>query len=152
MSVAGILGSSLFANAVTQLAQKSSSANPNTGAQSVFGSLQQRLLGSTSNSSAGGTSITGQLSQIGQDLESGNLPAAQADFTAFKISLSQHRTQTSQTSQTGSVSSGGSGSSTGASDPLAAAMLAYGSLQQGAIGGALNASILPTASTFSVNA
>ena len=42
MSVAGILGSSLFANAVSQVAQKlAPAANQNTGAQSVFGALQQ---------------------------------------------------------------------------------------------------------------
>ena len=47
MSVAGILGSSLFANAVSQVAQKlAPAANQNTGAQSVFGALQQTLLAS----------------------------------------------------------------------------------------------------------
>ena len=96
MSVAGIFGSSLFANAISQVAQKlSPPASPNAGAQSAFAALHQGLLGATSNSSAGGTSVAGQLAQIGQDLKSGNLAAAQADFTAFKIAISQHRTQTS---------------------------------------------------------
>jgi len=105
--------------------------------------------------------VTGQLSQVGKDLESGDLTAAQADFTALKTTLAQYRTQTSLHSSTGQASSGSNGSSTGASslssllsagsDPLAAAMLAYGSLQQGQSGGALNASVLPT-TTFSITA
>jgi len=163
MSVAGILGSSLFANAVSQVAQKLAPAvNQNTGAQSVFGALQQTLLASGSNSSAGGTSPTGQLSQIGQDLESGNLPAAQADFTAFKTTLAQDLTQVLHHSPAKPVSSAGkslasdaSGESSlfgAGSNPLTAALLAYGSIQQGAVSGALNASMLPTAGTFSINA
>ena len=163
MSVAGILASSLFANAVSQVAHKlSTAASPNTDAQSVFGALQQGLLAAGSNSSSGGTSVPATLSQVGKDLESGNLPAAQADFTAFKTTLAQYRTQMLLHSSTGQTSSGGNGSSSGASnqsclfgsssDPLAAAMLAYGSLQQGQSGGALNASVLPTANTFSITA
>ena len=163
MSVAGIFGSSLFANAVSQAAQKLvPSANQNTGTQSVFGALQQKLLQSGSNSSTVGTSATGELSQIGQDLDSGNLPAAQADFTAFKATLAQNLTQALHHSSAKPVSSAGSSlasSATGesslfgaGSDPLAAAMLAYGSLQQGSVGGALSASVSPTASTFSASA
>jgi hypothetical protein len=163
MSVAGILASGLFANAVSQVAQKlPSAASLTTDAQSVFGALKQGLLASGSNSSSGGTSVTGQLSQIGQDLKSGDLPAAQADFTAFKTTLAQYRAQMLLHSPTGQASSGGNGSSTGASsqssllgagsDPLAAAMLAYGALQQGQTGGALNASVLPNVNTFSIAA
>jgi hypothetical protein len=163
MSVAGILASGLFSNAISHAGKQSPSpANLKTGAQSVFGTLQQNLLGSGSSSSAAGTSVTAQLSQVGQDLSSGNLPAAQADFSAFKVTLAQHVGQLLNHSQSGSAPSAGSSSSSGASsessllgsgnDPLAAAMLAYGSLQQGAINGALNASVSPTASTFSINA
>jgi hypothetical protein len=163
MSVAGILASSLFTNAVSQVAQKlSSAASLNTDAQSVFGALRQGLLESGSNSSSGGTSVPAKLSQVGKDLESGDLTAAQADFTALKTTLAQYRTQMSLHSSTGQASSGGNGSSSGASsqsslfgvgsDPLAAAMLAYGSLQQGQTGGALNASVLPTTNTFSITA
>ncbi len=162
MSVAGILGSSLFANAVSQVAQKllPSSASLNTGAQSVFGALHQGLLESGSNASAVGTSVTGQLSQISQDLKSGNLPAAQADFTAFKTTLAQDVTQMLRHSPTGPVSNAGNSLSSGVSgkpcssgsDPLAAAMLAYGSLQQSPFGGGLNTSVLPPASTFSITA
>jgi hypothetical protein len=163
MSVAGIFGSSLFANAVSQVAQKLvPAANQNTGSQSVFGALQQKLLESGSNSSAGGTSPTGQLAQIGQDLASGNLPAAQADFTAFKTTLAQDLTQALHHSPAKPVSSAGNNLASGASgeaslfgagsDPLAAAMLAYGSLQQGSLSGALSASAMPVASTFSASA
>jgi len=160
MSVAGILASGLFSNALSQAGQQSSSAaNLKTGAQSVFASLKQKLLEPGSNSNTVGTSVTAQLSQVAQDLSSGNLPAAQADFSAFKATLAQHVGQLLQHSPAGSAPSAGSSSSSGASnslaagaDPLAAAMLAYGSLQQGAINGALNASALPATGTFSINA
>jgi hypothetical protein len=117
---------------------------------------------SESSSSAGGSSVTGQLSQIGQDLNLGNLPAAQADFAAFKTALEQHATQMLRHSPAGSVPSAGNSYLNGASgesnllgtgsDPLAAAMLAYGSLQQGVVNGTLNTSVLSPASTFSINA
>jgi hypothetical protein len=162
MSVAGILASSLFTNAVSQATQKSSSAaSKNTDTKSAFGTLQQGLLASSSNSSSSGTSVTGQLSQVGEDLESGNLTAAQADFSTLKTTLAQYWTQMlhSSTGQASSGSNGSSSSSSGqsslssaSSDPLAGAMLAYGSLQQSQTGGALNASMLPTASTFSITA
>jgi len=163
MSVAGIFGSSLFANAVSQVAQKlAPSANQNTGTQSVFGALQQKLLESSSNSTAGETSTTGQLSQVGQDLESGNLSAAQTDFTAFKATLAQNLTEALHHSSAKPVSSASSSlasSTTGesslfsaGSDPLAAAMLAYCSLQQGFIGGALKTSVSPITNTFSTSA
>jgi hypothetical protein len=162
MSVAGILGSSLFANAVSQVAQKllPSAGSMNTGAQSVFGALQQGLLESGPNASTAGTTVTGQLSQISQDLKSGNLPAAQADFTAFKTTIAQDVTQMLRHSPTGPVSNAGNSLSRGVSgrpssigsDPLAAAMLAYGSLQQSPIGGGLNSSVLPPGSTISITA
>ena len=163
MSVAGILASGLFSNLISQAGRQSSStANLKSSAESVFGSLQQKLLGAGSNSSAGGTSVTAQLSQVGQELSSGNLPATQADFGTFKVTLAQHVGQLLQHSPGGSTPSAGNSAPSGASsqssllgagaDPLAAAMLAYGSLQQGAINGALNASVSPTAGTFSINA
>jgi hypothetical protein len=152
MSVAGILGSSLFANAASQVAQKLvPSAKLNADAQSVFGDLQKGLINS------GATSSTGQLSQIGQDLTSGNLPAAQADFSAFKLTLAQDATQLLNRSASKQSSNAGNTSSTGASgnsglfgagsNPAAAAMLAYSSLQQSAMNGALNASVLPLSIT-----
>jgi hypothetical protein len=158
MSVAGILGSSLFANAASQVAQKLvPSAKLNADAQSVFGDLQKGLINSGATSSTGATSLTGQLSQIGQDLTSGNLPAAQADFSAFKLTLAQDATQllnrsaSKQSSNAGNISStGASGNSSlfgAGSNPAAAAMLAYSSLQQSAMNGALNASVLPLSIT-----
>lgn len=156
MSVAGILGSSLFANAVSQVAQKLV-PSAEAGAQSVFGALQQGLTAAGVNSSVGSAPLTGQLSQIGQDLTSGNLPAAQADFSAFKLTLAQDATQLLHHSTSGLASSGSSTSSTGASgnsstagtgsNPLAAAMLAYSSLQQSALNGALNSAISPLSIT-----
>ena len=148
-----------FSNLVSQAGQQSfSPAKLKTAAQSVFGGLQQKLLGPDSNSNAVGASVTAQLLQVGQDLKSGNLPAAQADFGAFKMTLAQHVGQLLNHSTSGSSSSAANSSSTGASsessllsagtDPLAAAMLAYGSLQQGVINGALNASDRPQPAHF----
>jgi hypothetical protein len=162
MSVAGILASGLFSNALSQVGQKSpSTANLKTAAQSVFGGLKQEFLEPATNSSAAGASVTAQLSQVGQDIKTGNLSAAQSDFGALKLTLAQHVGQMLQHSA-GSAQGAGSSLASSASgessllgtgtDPLAAAMLAYGSLQQGVINGALNASVSPTAGAFSVNA
>jgi hypothetical protein len=151
MSVAGILGSSLFANAASQVAQKLvPSAKLKADAQSVFGDLQKGLINSGATSSTGATSLTGQLSQIGQDLTSGNIPAAQADFSAFKLTLAQDATQFLNRSASKLGSSAGNTSSTGGSgnsNPSAAAMLAYNALQQSAMNGAFSASVLPLSVT-----
>jgi hypothetical protein len=163
MSVAGILASGLFSNALCQVGQKSpSTANLKTAAQSVFGGLKQEFLEPATNSSSAGASVTAQLSQVGQDIKTGNLSAAQSDFGALKLTLAQHVGQMLQHSPAGSAQGAGSSLASSASgessllgtgtDPLAAAMLAYGSLQQGVINGALNASVSPTAGAFSVNA
>jgi|SRR5580658_7352398 hypothetical protein len=155
MSVAGILGSSLFANAISQVAQKVV-PSAEAGAQSVFGALQQGLAAAGVSSGSGGTSLTSQLSQIGQDLTSGNLPATQSDFSAFKSTLAQDATQflNQSTSKSGSSAgtsstsaSGNSNPSGSSSNPLAAAMLAYSSLQQSAMNVALNASMAPLSIT-----
>jgi hypothetical protein len=166
MSVAGILASSLFSNAGSQIAQKapgfaSSIANGFkaqsgnvTGAPSSFAAVQQKLSGS------GATSLPTQMSQLGQDLSSGNLTAAQADFNNIQMTLSQSPASLLRHKQTQPVSSGGSSpagsanaqSGAGLSDPLTAALQAYSSLQQNPINGALSSSLMANPSTFSVNA
>lgn len=158
MSVAGILGSSLFANAASLVAQKLvPSAKIKQDAQSVFGALQKGLTNSGGSSDSSGSSITGQLSQIGQDLTSGNIPAAQADFSAFKLTLAQDATQLLNQAANKLGSSAGNASGTlsqlgTGSNPLDAAMMAYSSMQQGAMNAAMNSSISPTATALSINA
>ena len=162
MSVTGILASSLFANAGAQAAQRLPlAANLSSGAQSAFAALQQKLSSSASGSGAGATSLSAQLTQVGQDLGAGDLSAAQNDFSTLKMTLAQDQTKLLRHFHIGSSSSGGGNAQTGSSgvssqpgagsDPLAAAMLAYGSLQQTLNSGALSTSLTP-ASTFAIDA
>ena len=163
MSIAGILASNLFSEAGNQIAQKLPlSPNQASGAQSAFSALQQKLSNSGSTPTSGVTSLPAQLAQVGQDLKSGNLSSAQADFSAFKMTLAQSQTELLHRLHPGSASSGESGSQPGlpgitsqagaGSDPLTEAMLAYSSLQQNPTISGLSTSLSTPASTFSINA
>ncbi len=115
MSIAGIAGSNLFQNSVVQqtqnrfqqiqsqfqkLGQDLQSGNL-TQAQSDFASLSQQLpnggQSSATSTSASGTSATTSSSNpilqafqsLGQDLQSGNLSAAQQDFATIQQSAQQ---------------------------------------------------------------
>ena len=96
------------------------------------------------------------MSQLGQDLNLGNLSAAQADYSALKIAIAQHHTRLNGQPGMATAAGGNSSSQAGASgnvtDPLSAAMQAYGSLQQMAANGALSSSLINPSSTFSINA
>jgi hypothetical protein len=110
MSVSGISGSNLFAGLSStpvqnkfqqiqqgfqQLGQDLQSGNL-TQAQSDFSALQQ-LLPSQQQTAASTTQSTTQtsnpilqaISQLGQDLKSGNLSAAQSDFTTLQQDIKQ---------------------------------------------------------------
>jgi hypothetical protein len=161
MSVAGILASSLFSDVGSEFAQKSpSAANLKSGAQQTFSAVQQQL--SAPGSIASGTSFPAQLTQLGQDLKSGNLAAAQADFSALRIAFPQspssqlrHHQAGRASSESGSSSASPSGmftQSSADSDAMTAAMQAYSSLQQNPIDSALGSSLMAPASTFGIDA
>jgi hypothetical protein len=111
MSVIGILGSNLFAGSSSpaqnkfqqiqqgfqQLGQDLQSGNLSQ-AQSEFSTFEQLLPNqlqtttSTSQSGSQSTSPVAQaISQLGQDLNSGNLTAAQSDFTTLQQDLQQQQ-------------------------------------------------------------
>lgn len=161
MSVAGIFASSLFSDIGSEIAQKPPpTPSPNQGAQSTFSAVHRQL--SSQGSTSGATSLSAQMTQLGQDLKSGNLPAAQADFSAIKTALAQdsslhlrHRTAGPLSSDSSSSSAGSAGvfgQSGAGSDPLAAAMQAYSSLQQNPINSAFGSSLTTPASTFALDA
>ena len=149
MSVAGILSSSLFSNALSQLGQKSTStsnsvtANPKSTADPsshVFlGDLQKQLSSLSTGATGSNASLSAQMTQLGKDLEAGQLPAAKSDFNNVRAILSH----------TPSSSSGNSSQLTGAqqtgstqTDPSTAAWQAYNSLQLNSAASTLGNSLL----------
>jgi outer membrane protein assembly factor BamD (BamD/ComL family) len=116
MSVAGILGSSLFAGlgssgaqnkfqqiqqGFQQLGQDLQSGNL-PQAQSEFATLEQLLPSqlqtsatSTQSGTQTGNPVAQALSQLGQDLSSGNLSAAQSDFSTLQQDLQQQQSTNS---------------------------------------------------------
>jgi hypothetical protein len=163
MSVAGIFASGLFSDIGSEIAQKPpSTPSPNQGAQSTFSAVHRQLSSQGSNSGAGATSLSAQMTQLGQDLKSGNLLAAQTDFSTIRTALAQdsslhlrHRTAGPLSSESSATQAGSTGvfSQSGAgTDPLMAAMQAYSSLQQNPIDSAFGASLATPASTLAVDA
>ncbi len=169
MSIAGILASGLFSNPLSQLSQHLPAANgaPSTpqsggatGAQSFFADLQQKLASQSANS-AGSTSLSGQMTQLGDDLKSGDIGAAQSDFSTIKTTLAQ--SATSHLNQLMTVPKAFLGSSsatntsaaantgTASSDPLIAAFQAYTSLQQSPLKTGLSNSALNNANSLNIN-
>jgi len=144
MSVAGILASNLFSTAGSLIAQKppSTAKGHNSAEQPSFAAEQQKLSTPGSSSPAGATSLPAQLTQLGQDLQAGNLQSAQADFAAFRIALEHSPASHGKHSREGS----------GGSDPLSAAMQAYSSLQQSPAINGLSSSMMAPASAFAVDA
>ena len=120
MSIIGILSSSLFSAGAAQTTP-SSQGNPSafqqiktefqqlgqdlqsgnlSQAQSDFTTLSQNLSSASqssatgANPASGGTTTIAQVfSQLGQDLQSGNLQGAQQDFTNFQQNLQQATSQ-----------------------------------------------------------
>jgi len=167
MSVAGILASSLFSNPLSQVAQRSpgasglgSTSKPGnaSGAQSFFADLQQKMSAPSTNS-AGPTSLSGQMTQLGNDLKSGDIGSAQTDFSNLKNTLLQgpgsqlnglltapKPVRATNLSATSSPTS----SSGSPSNPLTAAWQAYSSLQQNPLNSALSSSMLSNALNINV--
>lgn len=164
MSVAGILASSLFANTAARAVNHNNSQPPSfgvqfantfqsylksgnaSGAQSMFETMQQKLAAFGSNTSP----VSAQMSQLGQDLKSGDTSAAQSDFNGIQSTLQQglaarlHHVNPAP----GSGSSSANSTTTGdalLSNPMTAALQAYSSLQNTA-----NTSLLANSSSFSV--
>ena len=158
MSVAGILASSIFSNPLSQMGQKPSSIAKSNSPKIPFdlgASLTKpstQVSGLTGNTSTLSTQIT----HLGQDLSGGNLPAAQADFSNLQLILSHHMPSTTL-QLTGTGSSGSPGINTGqpTADPqstvLNAAFQAYSSLQQNPINSALNSSMLANNNNLSID-
>jgi hypothetical protein len=166
MSVAGILASSLFSNPLSQAAQQSpggngpgSTSGTKSGAQSFFADLQQKM-SSQSTSSAGSTSLSGEMNQLGDDLKSGNIGSAQTDFSNLKNTLLQGPgsqlnhllTAPKPIRATGlsATSSPTSSSANLSSNPLTAAWQAYSSLQQNPLNSSLSNSVLSNALNINI--
>jgi hypothetical protein len=168
MSVAGILASSLFSNPLSQVAQQSpgasglgSASKPGNakGAQSFFADLQQKMSAPSANSAAP-TSLSGQMTQLGNDLKSGDIGSAQADFSNLKNSLLQgpgsqlnHLLTIPKPIRGTNLSASTaptSGSGNLPSNPLTDAWQAYSSLQQNPLNSALSSSVLSNALNINV--
>jgi hypothetical protein len=143
MSVAGILASSLFSNAISQIAQKSPTATNKPGLPSDFATIQQEFAEQPAQASGSALSPS-PITLLGQGLASGNLPISLAG--AGNISTSSPITGSS------SNSASKSGQNTDFStDPLSAAWQAYSSLQGNPLNSALSKSLLASGNSLSIN-
>ena len=170
MSVAGILASSIFSNPLSQMGQKSPSTakglNPNHSSSdsakipfdlgASFAKPSTQASGSTGDAS----SLSAQMTHLGQDLSGGNLSAAQSDFSNVRLILSHHIPSVvshQPIQSTGTGTSGSSGINTGQptadrqSNALTAAWQAYSSLQHNSINSVLNGSMLANSSNLSID-
>jgi hypothetical protein len=153
MSVAGILASSLFSHAGSYIAQKaglgsgSKSGNISTSTQPSFAAIQQKLE-ALSGSSTNNSSLAGQITQLGSDLKTGNISAAQNDFNSMQTTLG-HSTVAKLHHQYGQATSA-DGSSLPSATQMAAALQAYSSLQQNPLNVAANGTLMANPGTLSV--
>jgi hypothetical protein len=137
----------MFSNAASLFGSKSpSGAKGANSSLPSFATTQQKLSPSAASPTAGATSISGQMTQLGKDLSQGNLAAAQTDFSAFKLALSHG--PASQKHAPSELNS----QANAAIDPLAAAMQAYSSLQLSPMTNGLSTSLMSPGSLFAVDA
>lgn len=162
MSVAGILASSIFSNPLSQMGQKPSSTTKGDSSKIPFdlGASFAKPSTQASGSAGNATSLSSQMTHLGQDLSGGNLPAAQTDFSNLQHILSRHMPsavshQPIQSAGTGSSGSPGINTGQPTADPqsnaLTAAWQAYSSLQGNPINSVLNGSMLANNSNLSID-
>ena len=118
-------------SAVKSFASDLDSGNNTSGAQSFASTLGQV--------SAGGNSLSTQVTQLGSDLKSGNLGAAQSDFTDLRRTFAHLKADS------------GAQESDAQNNAHIAAIAAYSALQQSAYSSALNLSMPGGASSFSAS-
>ena len=162
MSVAGILASSIFSNPLSQTGQKSPSTAKGNGSSSdskipfdlgaSFAKPSTQATGSTGDAS----SLSAQMTHLGQDLSAGKLSAAQSDFSNVGLILSHHvpsvvSHQPIQSTGTGASGSSGIDATNPQSNALTAAWQAYSSLQGNPINSILNGSMLANSSNLSID-
>jgi hypothetical protein len=148
MSVAGILASSLFSSVGSHIAQKTPAVSSAT-TDAFKSDLQQKLAAQGSGTTSSAASLPAQVTQLGQDLSSGNLPAAKGDFNNMVLaftngSASPMHSQSRPTSINGSTSQSGQSQT----DPMTAALQAYSALQLNPV----NSSLITIPNTFAVQA
>jgi hypothetical protein len=125
-------------SAVKNLASDLGSSSA-SGPQSFLSTLQQKL--SPGSPSAAGSVLSAQIGQLSNDLKSGNVTAAKADYTQLQKVVSQLKA--AQTSTTGSQAGGG--------DDSSASLAAMNLLQQSAYSSALNLSMPASIPSLSVS-
>ncbi len=111
------------------------------GAQSFLSALQQKL--SLGASGGTGTGTSAQIAQVSNDLTSGNLTAARADFSHLQSTLAQQHHAPG--------ASGANNGSSASSEGSLAALASYNALQQGAFNSAVNLSMPGNSPSFSIN-
>ena len=168
MSMAGILASTLLQNPLSQVGQNPSAASQagslsqagwGSGSTSFLAALQQRLPAQISGSASTSSAASAALTQLGEDLESGNLPSAQADFASLESIWSHgHNSALSHGSRnTGAGSSAGTGSQSATpagnifKTNAQAAWQAYNSLQQNPLAAELGESLGANANPFAAD-
>lgn len=125
-------------SAVKNLASDLGSSST-SGTQPFLSTLQQQL--SPGSTTAAGSALSAQITQVYNDLKSGNLTGAKADYSQLQKIVSQLKA--AQTSTTGSQASGG--------DDSSASLAAMNLLQQSAYSSALNLSMPASIPSLSVS-
>lgn len=131
------LPANIFTSAVSN-ALSGLTSRVSTTARSFASDLQQAQSGSGA--------ISSSLTQLGSDLQSGSLSAAQADYASLQQAIALKKAAASAGSHS---SAQGTGSSS--SDSVLAALQNSGVLQQSAYNSALNLSMPAAASSISLN-
>ncbi len=159
LAIPSINPSNLVSQAVTSLANRASSAVGNfesqlqsgniAGAQSFLTALEQKL---AAPGSTGATSpIAAQITQISNDLKSGDVNSAETDFSSLRVSLSHLKGGSGWPAANGGGFASASGISGLSTDPSLAALQPYSSLEQSAFNSALNLSLPTSLPSLSVN-
>jgi len=163
MHGAGIPSISPLANvaaqAVNALASRASTTATNSGselqsgnvagAQSFLTALQQKL---GAQGATAGDAISAQMTQLSNDLKTGDLSAAQNDLSSLRVGVFHLKGMGWPASGNGSATGGPASDPSGAIAPASLAALAsYNGLEQSAFNGALNLSLPEAVPSLSVN-
>lgn len=120
------------------------------GAQSFLSALQQKL--TAQGNAPAGSAVAAQFSQISNDLSTGNLAAAKADFSSLQQSISHLKHGSSaEASGSGTGDPGQALASAAAYDPRLASLQSYNPVHQAAFSGALSLSLPSGMPSLSVN-
>lgn len=122
-----------------------------TGAQSFLTALQQKL--STGNAGGSGSALSAEIAQVKNDLDSGDLIAAHADFATLKMALVQRQHQSAHTASNcgNQPLTGPTQNQIGLAQGSPAALVLSNTLMQKAFASAVNLSVPSSVPSLSIS-